>query len=194
MCNNTGNDEKGGVRAISALIHQAGMTLSQRGQNLLPATLQVEYTNSVHRPAFTTTAVMPAISYFLRVNDSSIGLTLTQKLVTTGYTAVVTPGGETCGAAGAVSPMIGLIGHTNEPLELAIREVGHKVIIKKLNIHTGAMDEPQRQECRLSILRQEFGLSQKSTEEECSSNIRKRDVSLEVSELSAITAALGVKL
>jgi hypothetical protein len=42
----------------------------------------------------TTAAILPAIAYFLRVNDSSIGLTLTQKLVTTGYSAVVTPGGE----------------------------------------------------------------------------------------------------
>ncbi len=95
-----GNDEKGGERTISALIHQTGMTLSQRGQNLLPASLQVDYANRVHRPALTTIAILPAISYFLRVNDGSIGLTLTQKLVTTGYTAVVTPGRGTCGAAG----------------------------------------------------------------------------------------------
>jgi hypothetical protein len=167
------------------------MTLSQRGQNLLPASLQVEYANRVHRPALTTTAILPAISYFLRVNDGSIGLTLTQKLVTTRYTAVVTPGGETCGAAGL---LIGLIGHTSEPLELAIREVGHRVIIKILNTRTEPMDDPQRREFRLGILRQEFGLPQNSTEEEWSSNIRKRDVSLEVSELSAIIAALGVKL
>jgi hypothetical protein len=181
-----GNDEKGGVRAISALIHQTSMTLSQMGQNLLPATLQVEYANRVRRPALTTTAIMPVISYFLRVDDGSIGLTLTQKLVTTGYTAVVTPGGGTCEAAGL---LIGLIGHASEPLELAIREVGHKVIIKTLNTRTEAIDKPQRRECRLGILRQEFGLSQKCTEEEWSSNIRKRDVSLEMSELSAITAA-----
>ncbi len=121
-----GNDEKRGVRVISALIHQAGMTLSQRGQNLLPASLQVEYANRVHRPALTSTTILPAISYFLRVNDGSIELILTQKLVTTGYTAVVTPGGGTCGAAGL---LIGLIGHTSEPLELAIRWVDHRVII-----------------------------------------------------------------
>jgi hypothetical protein len=56
-----GNDEKWGVRAVSALIHQTGMTLSQRGQNLLPETLKVEYANS---PPPTTTAIFPAISYF----------------------------------------------------------------------------------------------------------------------------------
>jgi hypothetical protein len=95
-----GNDEKGGVRAVSALIHQTGLTLSQRGQDLLPETLKVEYINRVHRPPPITTAILPAIAYFLRVNDSSIGLTLTQKLVTTGYCAVVMPGGGTCGAAG----------------------------------------------------------------------------------------------
>ncbi len=38
-----GNDEKGGVRAVSALIHQTGMKLSQREQNLLPETLNAEY-------------------------------------------------------------------------------------------------------------------------------------------------------
>ncbi len=124
------------------------------------------------------------------MNDG-IGLTLIQKLVITGYTAVVTPGGGTCGAAGL---LIGLIGHTSEPLELAIREVGHRVIIKTLNTRTEAMVEPQRRELRLGILRQEFGLPQNSTEEEWSSNICKRYMSLEVSELSAITAALGVKL
>jgi hypothetical protein len=46
-----GNDEKGGVRAVSALINQTGMTLSQRGQNLLPETLKAEYANRVHRLA-----------------------------------------------------------------------------------------------------------------------------------------------
>ncbi len=76
--------------AVSALIHQTGMTLSH---NLLPEMLKVEYANRVHRPPPTTTAILPAISYFLRVNDSIIGLTLTQKLVTTEYCAVVTPGG-----------------------------------------------------------------------------------------------------
>ncbi len=166
-----GNDEKGGVRATSALIHQTGKTLSQRGQNLLSAPLQVEYANRVHRPALTTTAMLPAMSYFLSVNDGSIGLTLIQKLVTTGYTAVVTPGGGTCGAAGL---LIGLIGHTSKPLELAIREVGHRVIIKTLNTRTEAMVESQRRELRLGILRQEFGLPQNSTEKEWSSNICKR--------------------
>jgi hypothetical protein len=111
------------------------------------------------------------------VNDGSIGLTLTQKLVTTG---------GTCGAVGLI---IGFIGLTSEPLELAIREVGHKVITKILNTRTEAMEEPQRRECRLGTLRQEFGLSQKATEEEWSTNIRKRDFSLELSKLSAITAA-----
>ena len=186
-----GQDEKGGIRAMSALIHQTGIVLSQRGLNRLPATLQEEYANRVHRPALTNTATIPAISHFLRVNDSSIGLTLTQKLVTTGYTAVVTPGGGTCGAA---SLLIGLIGHTSEPLELAIREVGHKAVTKILNTRMEAVEESQRGERRLAILRDEFGLSQKATEEEWSSDIRKRDVALEVSELSAITAALGVKL
>jgi len=186
-----GNDEKGGVRAVSALIHQTGMTLSQRGQDLLPETLKAEYTNRVPRPPPATTAILPAIAYFLRVNDSSIGLTVTQKLVTTGYCAVVTPGGGTCGAAGL---LIGLIGHTSEPLELAIREVGHKAIIKTLNTRMEEVEESQRGEHRLRILRQDYGLSQKATEEEWSANIRKRDVSLEVSKLSAITAALGVKL
>ena len=90
-----GQDEKGGIRAMSALIHQTGIVLSQRGLNRLPATLQEEYANRVHRPAITSTAIIPAISHFLRVNDSSIGLTLTQKLVTTGFTAVDTPGGGT---------------------------------------------------------------------------------------------------
>ena len=118
-------------------------------------------------------------------------MTITQKLVTTGYCAVVTPGGGTCGAAGL---LIGLIGHTSEPLELAIREVGHKAIIKTLNTRMEEVEESQRGEHRLRILRQDYGLSQKATEEEWSTNIRKRDVSLEVSELSAITAALGVKL
>ena len=78
-----GNDEKGGVRAVSALIHQTGMTLSQRGQDLLPETLKVEYTNRVPRPPPAPTAILPALAYFLRMNDSSIGLTVTQKLVTT---------------------------------------------------------------------------------------------------------------
>jgi len=151
LADNNGNDEKGGIRAISALIHQTGMVLSQRGQNRLPATLQEEYTNRVHRPALTNTAIIPAISYFLRVNDSSIGLTLTQKLATTGYTAVDTPGGGTCGAAGL---LIGLIGHTSEHLELAIREVGYKAISKILNTRTEAVEESQRGEHRLRILRQ----------------------------------------
>jgi hypothetical protein len=53
------------------------------------------------------------------------------------------------------------------------------------------VEESQRGEHRLRILRQDFGLSQKAAEEEWSTNIRKRDVSLEVSELSAITADLG---
>jgi len=100
-------------------------------------------------------------------------------------------GGGTCGAAGL---LIGLIGHTSEHLELALREVGYKAISKILNTRTEAVEESQRGEHRLSILRQDFGLSQKATEEEWSTNIRKRDVSLEVSELSAITTALGVKL
>ncbi len=118
-----GNDEKGGVRAISAFVHQTGMTLSQ---SILSAPLQIEYANKVHRPALTTTAILPAISYFLRVND--------------GNTAVVTPGGGTCGAAGL---LIGLIGHTSEPLELAIRQVGHKA-------RTEEAEESQRGEHRLS--------------------------------------------
>jgi hypothetical protein len=67
-----GNDEKGGQRAVSALIHQTGMTLSQRGQNLLPETLKIEYANRVHRLPPTTTAILPAISYFLRVNDRGL--------------------------------------------------------------------------------------------------------------------------
>ncbi len=90
------------------------------------------------------------------MNDSSIGLTLTQKLVTTGYSAVVTPGGGTCGAAGL---LIGFIGHTSEPLELAIREVGRKVILKTLGTRTEAVEEQQRGEHRLNILRQDFGLT-----------------------------------
>jgi hypothetical protein len=120
-----------------------------------------------------------------------MGLTLTQKLVTTGNCAVVTPGGGTCGTAGL---LIGLIGHTSKPLELAIREVGHKAIIKTLDTRMEEVEESQRGEHRLRILRQDYGQSQKATEKEWSMNIRKRDVSLEVSELSAITAALGVKL
>ena len=186
-----GQDEKGGVRAMSALIHQTGIVLSQRGLNRLPAQLQEAYLSRVPRPALTNTETIPTISHFLRTNDSSIGLTLTQKLITTGYTAVVTPGGGTCGAA---SLLLGLIGHTSEPLELAIREVGHKAVTKILNTRSEAIEEPQRTECRLGILRQEFGLSQKATEEEWASNIRKLDVALEVSELAAITEALGVKL
>jgi hypothetical protein len=134
------------------------MTLSQRGQDLLPETLKVEYTNRVPRPPPATTAILPAIAYFLRVNDSSIGMTVTQKLVTTGYCAVVTPGGGTCGAAGL---LIGLIGHTSEPLELAIREVGHKAIIKTLNTRM-EVEESQRGEHRLRILRQDYGLFLKS--------------------------------
>ncbi len=77
---------------------------------------------------------------------------------------------------------------------MVIREVGHKAIIKTLNSRMEEVEESQRGEHRLRILRQDFGLSQKATEEEWSTNIRKRDVSLEVSELSAITGALGVKL
>jgi hypothetical protein len=110
--------------------------------------VKAEYANRVHRPAPTTTAILPAISHFFRVNYSSIGLTLAQKLVTTGYTAVATPGGGTCGVAGL---LIGLIGHTSEPLELAIREVGHKVILKTLSTHTEAVEEQQRGEHRLNI-------------------------------------------
>ncbi len=67
-------------------------------------------------------------------------------------------------------------------------------IMKTLNTRTEEDEESQRDEHRLSILRQDFGLSQKASEEEWSMNIRKRDVYLEVSELSATTAALGVKL
>ncbi len=104
--------------------------------------MKAEYANRVHRPATTTTAILPAISHFFRVNYSSI---VNQKLVTTGYTAVATPGGGTCGVAGL---LIGLINHTSEPLELAIREVGHKVILKTLSTHTEAVEEQQRGEHR----------------------------------------------
>jgi hypothetical protein len=71
---------------------------------------------------------------------------------------------------------------------------GTRQLLKTLNTRMEEVEESQRGEHRLRILRQDYGLSQKTTEEEWSTNIRKRDVSLEVSEFSAITAALGLKL
>jgi hypothetical protein len=49
--------------------------------------------------------------------------------------------------------LIGLIGHTSEPLELAIREVGHKAIMKTLNTRAEELNNHKRGEHRLSILR-----------------------------------------
>jgi hypothetical protein len=41
--------------------------------------------------------------------------------------------------------------------------VGHKAITKTLNTRTEEVEESQKEEHRLSILRLEFGLSQKAT-------------------------------
>jgi hypothetical protein len=60
--------------------------------------------------------------------------------------------------------------------------VDHKVILKTLSTRTEAVEEQQRGEHRLNILRQDFGLTHEATEEEWWINIRKRDVALEVSD------------
>jgi len=188
-----GKDETGGPRAISALIHQSNVVLTKKALEQLPQRIQAEYTSRTPCPcpSPTNTTVIHAMSSFLRANDSSIGLTLTQKLATSEYIAVNTPGAGTCGAAGF---LIGLIGHTSEPLELAIREVGCKVITTHIDTCTTSIEETQKKACRLGILRQEFGLAEAYSEEEWAINIRMRDYSLEVSELSSIAKALGVKL
>ncbi len=112
----------------------------------------------------TTRAILPAISYLLRVKDSSLGLILNQKLVTTGYCAVVTH------ARRENLRSRRLTDRAYRPhLELAIREVGHKTIMKTLNTRMEEVEESQRGEHKLSILRQAFCLSQKATEEEWSS-------------------------
>ena len=143
---------QGGVRAISSLIHQSGLVLSQKAFTALPDILNAEYAARVPHPTSTTTAAMPAMSAFIKTVDS--GLTITQKPSVDGLTAVETPGGGTCGPAGL---LLGLIGYTNEPLELANREVGQHAITSRINTRL----QSQPDVTRTHILRQleEFGLA-----------------------------------